>query len=148
MKKIQIVLAVLLLCGMWYGCQSEKAGFTELDNAEQERLLNIIRYNIGSRLTLEQRQLLNVIKPTVKIHYEADKEGKILVSWMIPNSKADADLLRNMPNAIVPMKTINVSGYGVLNVPKSIGWNVSIVDQARIEGGTSSGHRRVYTPAN
>ncbi|MDD4317410.1 MAG: hypothetical protein PHV75_02710 [Victivallaceae bacterium] len=148
MKKIQIVLVVLLLCGMWYGCQSEKAGFTELDNAEQERLLNIIRYNIGSRLTLEQRQLLNVIKPTVKIHYEADKEGKILVSWMIPNSKADADLLRNMPNAIVPMKTINVSGYGVLNVPKSIGWNVSIVDQSRIEGGTSSGHRRVYTPAN
>lgn len=148
MKKIKIVLAVLLLCGMWYGCQSEKAGFAELDNAEQERLLKIIRYNIGSRLTLEQRQLLNVIKPTVKIHYEADKEGKILVSWMIPNSKADADLLRNMPNAIVPMKTINVSGYGVLNVPKSIGWNVSIVDQARIEGGTSSGHRRVYTPAN
>lgn len=131
MKFFYSVVVGLLLCGALISCQSDNAEFKELNSAERETLLDFIRYNAANNLTVEQQQLLRESVPVVKFNYEANKEGKVHVSWTIPQDFAAQQKLKQNPNVIVPMTTVNVSGYGMLDSPKRVVWNISVIEQTQ-----------------
>ena len=129
MKIFYNLIATLLLFVTLISCQSGNTEFKELNSVERESLMDFIRYNVAKSLTVEQQQLVKETTPIVKFHYEANKEGKVHVSWTIPQDLATLQKLRKNPHLVVPMTTINVNGYGVLSSPKRIAWNLSIIKQ-------------------
>lgn len=135
MKFFYSVITALLLCFTLISCQSDNTQFKELNSVERETLVDFIRYNVAKRLTVEQQQILNESIPIVKFNYESNKEGKVYVSWTIPQDLSAMQKLSENPNVIVPMTTINVSGYGVLDSPKRIIWNISVIEQTRVTTG-------------
>lgn len=140
MKCFYSAIMIILLCGTLISCQSDDMGFKELSSVEQETLVDFVRYNAANNLTVEQQQLLKESVPLVKFNYEANKEGKVHVSWTIPQDFAAQQKLKQNPNVIVPMTTVNVSGYGMLDSPKRVVWNISVIEQTRVVSSARTYH--------